>query len=90
MSGEDLLGVYAPSSTKYMLKDGKLKNGEQNSDIIGAKEHESQTQIPNRFIVNGAQDIKTIIDCPGFHDSKGCFRIIGNAYFVDRVFSLVK
>ena len=31
-----------------------------------------------------------IIDCPGYYDTNGCYRMLGNAYFSYRAFSKIK
>ena len=56
--------------------------------------HESETVIPNRcnvrINIDGNNQEVTVLDCPGYQDSKGCEMIIANAYFHYRIFSKVK
>lgn len=58
---------------------------------IGDIQSVSQTQIPNflEYTLANKQKI-CLIDCPGYLDSFGCFRVISNRFFHHQVFSYVK
>lgn len=60
--------------------------------VIGVT-HESETVIPNSCQIGQfkvEEKVASLLDCPGYSDSKGPFVIIMNAYFHYRVFSKVK
>lgn len=74
-------------SVVYKLKSGKK---EYEGARIGDQESVSETQIPNFFInMLGGQKVY-LVDCPGYLDSFGCYRIISNRFFHYQVFSKVE
>ena len=69
----------------------KLKEGGKNSlALVGDDESKSQTRIPNLFQFTSDGKTMHLVDCPGYLDSYGFYRIISNRFFHFQVFSKVK
>lgn len=79
----------------YKIQESKHKAAE-----IGENERVSKTQIPNLFEIQMGDLSKSkigpakkksyLIDCPGYIDTYGCYRIISNRFFHNLVFSKVE
>lgn len=71
----------------YLLEntDRKYQNAK-----IGNKESVSETQIPNFFEFESNGQKIFLVDCPGYLDSFGCYRVINNRFFHYQVFSKVE
>lgn len=81
-------GYNDQQSIVYKLKE--VKDRKYNDAKIGDKESESETQIPNFFCFEENGELMYLIDCPGYLDSYGFFRIISNRFFHFQVFSKVE
>jgi hypothetical protein len=57
---------------------------------IGDIENKSETQIPNVFEFTSKGKKMHLIDCPGYLDTYGFYRIISNRFFHFQIFSKVQ
>ena len=96
MTNQVLVGYKANQDRVfYKIQESKYKAAE-----IGEHERISKTQIPNLFEIKMGEGSKGkieanrkksyLIDCPGYIDTYGCYRIISNRFFHYLVFSKVE
>lgn len=80
-------GFNDQKSVVYILKNAERKYMQAK---IGDKEWVSETQIPNFFQYEQNGEKIFLVDCPGYLDSFGCYRVINNRFFHYQVFSKVE